>query len=56
MTIDNKIKAKIDEVDKFIYFFPESIQNLFFDQQIHNFCSKVAKLSNYIKNKQNKLK
>ena len=51
MIIENRIKAKIDEINQFIYFEPEQINSLFFDTQINNFCMKVVELSEYIKSK-----
>jgi hypothetical protein len=51
MILENKIKAKIDEINKFIYFEPEPTNALIFDKQIHNFCLKVLQLADYIKRK-----
>lgn len=52
MIIDKKINAKIDEINKFIFFVPESTTSLSFDKQIHNFSLQVVQLSEYIKSKQ----
>jgi hypothetical protein len=56
MILENKFKAKIDELDKFIYFEKENEHSLIFDKQIQNFCSKVILLSDYIKKKNKVLK
>jgi len=54
MILDKKIMAKIDELDKIIYFYQEKQETcLNFDQQIHNFCFKVHELNEYIKKKLN---
>jgi hypothetical protein len=51
MILENKINAKIDEVNKFIYFEPEPSNSLIFDKQIQNFSLKVLHLADYIKKK-----
>ena len=52
MILENKIKAKIDEKNKYILFDPEPSTSLTFDKQIHNFCLKVLQINEYIKKKQ----
>ncbi len=51
MILENKIKAKIDEINEFILFEPEQTNSLFFDKQINNLCANVLLLADYIKNK-----
>jgi hypothetical protein len=51
MIFENRIKAKIDEINEFIYFEPEQTNALFFDSQINNFCMNVLQLAEYIKTK-----
>lgn len=56
MILDNKINAKIDEINRFIFFEPEPSNSMVFDKQIHNFCLKVLQVSDYIKKKRTSTK
>lgn len=47
--MDKRLKATIDDVDKFLVFSPEIEKFSDFDKQIANFCQKVAVLNAYIK-------
>jgi hypothetical protein len=51
MIIENKIKAKIDEINKFIFFETEASNSMVFDKQIQNFCLKVLDITEYIRKK-----
>jgi hypothetical protein len=51
MIFENKIKAKIDELNQFIFFGPEKSNALFFDKQINNYCQNILQLAEYINNK-----
>ena len=51
MILENKLNAKIDEINEYIYFEPGKTDALYFDKQINNFCTDVLQLAEYIKRK-----
>ena len=52
MVLDEKLNAKIDEINELVYFEAEASQTLNYDLQIQNFCTQVLHTADYIRKQQ----